>query len=139
MTQLYQHKFLKVFGNHIDENGYTKTFLERCYQLRDIDQAGWSRVRERIQSDIRQNALKHKESWPPNYLEILAYAEEPETDEWVNERMYKIFDNATAIEDKTAREKRMQLGREQTAKLFTILGEPESLAERLTDTSWAEY
>lgn len=116
MTQLFQHKWESTAGAAIDDDGYTETFMRWCKELEGFTTEDWKRAYTRVESDIKAAAKMGKEIWPPSTLDVIAYAEHNPT----GSAMYKPFDRSTALEDKTAREKRRELGKEQCSNLLNM-------------------
>ena len=113
MGQLYQHKWLSSAGDHIDEDGYTETFLRWCKELNHFAGEDWKRAYGRIESDIVKAAKSGEQVWPPSSLEVATYGKPPRG-------MHQPFSKPIAIEDEGAKAKRLEKGKEECSKLLAL-------------------
>lgn len=112
---MFQHKWLT-------ENGENATlqnpvFARWCQELKHFTPKEWGRAYARIESDVKQAARQGDDLWPPSSVAVIAYSEPP-----VNSGMYRRF-KPLGIEDKTAKEKRKELGRKEISKIKALLGD----------------
>ena len=115
MTQLFQHKWVSTEGEYSDNGKHTGNFLRWAHELKHFDDDAWKRAYSRIECDIKESAKLGEQAWPPSSVAVVAFAEKP-----VSSAMYKPFDRSRAIEDKTARERRMRVGQEHCKKLMAM-------------------
>jgi len=116
MTQLYQHKWVSTEGDYLNEKDeYTENFKRWCGELGHFTDKHWQRSYKRIEGDIKEAARMGDDIWPPSSVAVVAYGEPP-----ICSQMYKSFDRATALEDITAKEKRIELGCRESAKLLAM-------------------
>lgn len=116
MTQLFQHKWVSTEGDHLNEKDeYTNNFKRWAEELKNFNDKDWSRAYQRIEHDIKEAARMGDDIWPPSSIAVVAYAEPP-----ICSQMYKAFDRTTALEDITAKEKRIELGKAECEKLLNL-------------------
>jgi len=115
MAQLYPHKFTSAEGEHIKNGEHTNNFKRWCSELEHFTGKHWKRAYRRIEGDIKDAAKMGEDIWPPCSVAVVAYAEPP-----ICSQMYKPFDRAIGIEDKTAKEKRKKKGVEECAGMLSM-------------------
>ena len=116
MTQLYQHKWVSTEGDHLNEKDeYSDNFKRWCGELSHFTDKHWQRSYKRIEGDIKEAARMGDDIWPPSSVAVVAYADPP-----MCSKMYKPFDRSTALEDITAKEKRLELGMSECDKLLKL-------------------
>ena len=117
MTRQYGHKW-SIQGGVYDGQQLSKNFVVWCEDLQHFGEKQWTRVFKRIEHDIQEAARMGKESWPPSPVAVVEYAADSAGEEgW---RMYKSFDRATALEDITAKEKRIETGKVECEKILKL-------------------
>ena len=113
---------LLIFANKHDEEHeiYTDTFKLWCVKLRDLTAADFERgtlVMEKRAMDLYQQG---EEMWPPSFAEFRALAFQATSRDT---QAHNPFERLPALEDKTAREKRYELGRQESRRLLDMFGD----------------
>lgn len=97
---------------------HSQTFQLWCKKLHGLTEQefayGMKKLEERATALFQQG----EEMWPPSYAEFIGLCSEPKTCP-----AHKYFEPTKKLEDKTAREKRRQLGQEQCSKLLDFLND----------------
>ena len=75
----------------------------------------WRRGFEVLEQEIREAERTGDEFWPPSYPAFIEKCQSR-----VNNKMYKTFPKNLQIEDKTAKEKRREQGRNECQKLLSM-------------------
>lgn len=112
---------------YFDENKgvYSETFKLWCVKLKDLTienfRTGTLGMEEKAEAMYRAK----KEMWPPSFAEFRALCfPANDYDKQAHVILPSMFDpnNAHLLEDQTAKEKRRELGKQNTGKLLGLLG-----------------
>jgi hypothetical protein len=131
-------RFADLFGAKVKTRGleiycdsekgiYSEAFRLWCRKLSDLGEddfkAGMTGVETRAEAMFREG----DEMWPPSYAEFRALCFPMTTRDT---QAHKYFEPVLALEDKTAKEKRYELGRQKSAELLSMFpDEPEPVIQ----------
>lgn len=102
MNQLYRHKWDKAEGPRRNENKkYTANFLLWCRKTEHIDDEGFKRGFDRLETDVREAGRQGDESWPPSYAAFVGYCEPP-----VGYAAHKPFLKALPVSEQVRQERK---------------------------------
>lgn len=114
MGQLFGHKWSSQEGEITDPAGkFNPRFLLWCLKTAHLTDEDWARGFREVEFRVREAARMGDEIWAPSYAAFLGYCEKP-----VGAPAHRYFDRSAALEDKTAKERRRQLGLENCSKLL---------------------
>lgn len=125
MTRLFGHKWVSKEGEfpEILTGGFIEKGHPNAYGIsvwmeavKDLTDNQWRQAVDRVERQVRENAITGDQSWPPSYEEFAAYAKESKA------RGHKYFAHSLP-EPKEDREKRKEAGRKHCSRLLSIIDE----------------
>lgn len=107
-----------IFANdHYEEqNIHTDTFYLWCRKLRGLSAEQIAYGMERIEGMAGEAFASGREMWPPSYAEFIGLCNQK-----YETAAHKYFDRSHALENKTLKESRNELGRRKCAELMQNL------------------
>ena len=111
MTQMFGQRWTASQGDAKAGDRYSKNFLVWCEKTAELTMEEWRWGIATLEKKIADGYQMGSVVWPPTYAEFIGLCHRP-----VTPPEHKIFPRL-GLEDKTAREKRRQLGMEKCGEL----------------------
>ncbi len=114
MTQIFGPRWVAQQGDVKTGERYSNNFLLWCEKTAPLAPEHWKWGLQALERRVAQCVAEDKTAWPPTYAEFLGLCQPP-----APAPEHRVFERL-ALEDKTAREKRRQLGMEKCGELLKI-------------------
>lgn len=114
-------KGLSIYLSDYDEDmgNVSEQFILWCQKLEGLNEEDFKRGMTNMESRQARIYAEGGEMWPPSYSEFMGLCQDVSKPEIAHySAAYKDFDKSTAIEDKTAKEKRKEIGRKELSALL---------------------
>lgn len=116
MSQIFGHKWASQEGEIREANGqYASRFLLWCRKTAHLTDEQWARGFRTLEQRVREAGRQGDVIWPPSYAAFLGFCEEAP-----KARGHRYFDRSTALEDKTERERRIEIGRRECKSILSM-------------------